>query len=134
MEVLVIKIKNNTDEIQEIDVLNKITFGTEVETEVKEMNLLFDGFKIICNTGSKVDSCFHNKSINVNGVDVYVPEWFGISQLTNDYANIKFIVDSIDSIVFKLNPRKKVDLYIPLSKCKFKLYDSNKLKKQKQHE
>lgn len=133
MEVLIVKIKNNTDDIQDIDVLNKITFGTEVETEVKEMNLLFDGFKIICNTGSKVDSCFYNKSINVNGVDIYIPEWFSISQLTNDYANIKMIVDCFQSIVFRLNPRKKIDLYIPLMKCKFKLYDSNKIK-QKQHE
>jgi hypothetical protein len=125
MEVLIIKIKNNTDEVQPID-LNKFSFGIECETEVKEMSMSFDVLKIVTSSGGKVDSCFYNKSMVINEIEIYVPEWFSMSQHTNDYVNIKFLVDSFDSMKFEINPRKRIEIYLPIEKCNLEFYKNLK--------
>lgn len=125
MEVLIIKIRNNTDEVQPID-LNKFTFGVEVQAEVKEMSMLFEGIKIVTSSGGKVDSCFYNKSIVINDVDFYLHEWFSMSQQTNDFVNIKLLVDFFDSICFEINPRKRIELYVPIDKCNLQFYKNLK--------
>ncbi len=125
MEVLIIKIRNNTDEVQPID-LNKFTFGIGVETEIKEMTMLVEGVKIVTASGGKVDSCFRHKTIFINETEIYVSEWFSLSQQTNDYVNIKLLIDSFDSIKFEINPRKRVEIYVPVDKCNFELFKPKK--------
>jgi hypothetical protein len=126
MEVLIIKIKNNTDEVQSVD-LDKLTIGVELETEVKDMTMVFGGFKIVTGAGCKVDMCFYNKSININGIDVVVSDWFSMAQHSNDFVNIKLLIESFDNILFKLNARKKIEIYLPIDKCNLEFYKNLKI-------
>lgn len=125
MEVLIIKIKNNTDEVQSVD-LNEFTFGVQVETEVKDMSMLFDGIKIVTASGGKVDSCFYHKTMFINEAEIFISEWFSMSQQTNDFVNIKLLIDSFDSIKFKMNPRRRIEIYVPVDKCNFELFKPKK--------
>jgi len=121
--IVVINIKNNSNVIKDVS-LKDLYDGKydkqsiECTVDNKNSNFLFDGLKITTNLGGKVDSCFKHKIININDAEICVADWFNFSQSSMDFVNIGLKIDYFEKICFGLNPNKKIELHIPLEKCK----------------
>lgn len=121
MNYVIIEIKNKTNDLKYVNLfdLNSGNYDKdeiECSFQMKDIFCAMQGFKISTTSGNKVDCCFYDKVICVNRFDVDVADWFSVSQHTNDFVNILMKIDSIESISFKLNAQKKIELQIPLSK------------------
>lgn len=123
--IVVVNIKNNSDVVKDVS-LKDLCDGEydknniECTIDNRNSNLLFDGLKITTNLGGRVDNCFRYKTIIINDAEICVADWFNMAQSSMDFVNIGIKIDYFEKIKFSLNPNKKIELHIPLGKCKLK--------------
>ncbi len=58
--------------------------------------------------GDKLKNCFLDDTIVLNGVDIFLSEWFTFGQVSCDLVNLPHKIDMVEYIEFKLMPRKAV--------------------------
>ncbi len=115
MQLIKFKINNNTDDVQNIELFSVVNDAKiDCTYSISEV----DYFKGV--TFKSIDNIICQKSfeggrIFICGIPVYLTEWIKLEQSTNQEINIALLLNNVDSICFKLNPKRKIEVTMTLN-------------------
>ncbi len=114
MQIINFKIENTTEDHQQVELMRlENNSSVDLSYSITDVDY-FKGitFKSIDNTICQ--KLFEGGRIFISGIPVYLTEWINIDK-PNDGINISLLLNNVDSICFKLNPKCKVEIKMTLN-------------------